>query len=65
MRSLLTLDHVIYAENLSVHWDQDKVREIFQNFGSVTHVSLPKDKQTKEFKGFGFIEFSSCKIAIC
>ena len=46
-------------EKLSIHWDQDKVREIFQNFGTVVHVSLPKDKKTNSFKGFGFIEFSS------
>ena len=50
-------------EKLSTHWDQDKVREIFHNFGTVVHVSLPKDKKTNTFKGFGFIEFSSCIFA--
>ena len=35
------------------------MKEIFQNFGNVTYVSLPRDKQTNRFKGFGFIEFET------
>lgn len=55
----LFIDCVIYVENLSTYWDQDKVKEIFQNFGNVTYVSLPRDRTTKHFKKFGFVEFAT------
>ena len=53
------IDRIIYVENLSTYWDQEKVKEIFQNFGTVTYVSLPRDKTTKSFKKYGFIEFAT------
>lgn len=57
--SFLNIDCCIYIENISSCWDQDKVKEVFQNFGSVAYVSLPRDAKTKQFKGFGFVEFET------
>lgn len=57
--SFLSIDCCVYVENISTFWDQDKVKEVFQNFGSVAYVSLPRDTKTKQFKGFGFVEFET------
>ena len=32
--------------------------------GEVLHVSLPRDKKTKLFRGFGFVEFASGRIPL-
>ena len=49
----------MYVEKLSPRWDHDRVRNLFSPFGEVLHVSLPRDKKTKLFRGFGFVEFAT------
>jgi RNA recognition motif-containing protein len=46
----------IYVGNLSYDVAESDLEQAFGEFGKVSSVSLIKDKQTGESKGFGFIE---------
>ncbi|ODM95495.1 La-related protein 7 [Orchesella cincta] len=49
-------DCTIYVENIPRDSDHEWVEKIFQAFGPVAYVSLPKFK-SGQHKGFGFVEF--------
>lgn len=49
----------IYVGNISREATEDDVRELFEQYGTVTSVALIKDKFTKQLKGFGFVEMSN------
>lgn len=49
----------IYIENLKGTYDHLTIKAQFSKYGKVNLVSLPRYKITKEYKGFGFIEFST------
>lgn len=49
----------IYVEGLSPQWDHGAVSKIFSSCGTVTHISLPRNKNTHQFRGFGFVEFDT------
>ena len=36
---------------------QEEVREIFGKFGEIGDVYLPRDRDTRELRGFGFVRF--------
>ena len=46
----------IYVGNLSYDVAESDLEQAFGEFGAVSSVSLIKDKQTGESKGFGFVE---------
>jgi RNA recognition motif-containing protein len=46
----------IYVGNLPYDVSEDELKQQFSTFGSVTDVSIPKDKDSGRSKGFGFIE---------
>jgi RNA recognition motif-containing protein len=46
----------IYVGNLPYTVTQDDVREIFQEYGTVKQVHLPRDRETDRPRGFGFVE---------
>ena len=46
----------IYVGNLSYDVSESDLEQAFGEFGAVSSVSLIKDKQTGESKGFGFVE---------
>ena len=50
-------------EHLPLDWNHENVRSFFERAGSVTHVSLPRDRKSRQFMGFGFVEFSSASEA--
>ncbi len=41
------------------------MRALFSQMGEVLHVSLPRDKKSKLFRGFGFVEFATSKVHCC
>lgn len=49
----------IYIENLKGTYDHLTIKAQFSKYGKVNLVSLPRYKITKEYKGFGFVEFST------
>ena len=35
------------------------VKQVFNEFGRVVYVSLPRYKSTRDLKGFGFVEYQT------
>lgn len=46
----------IYVGNLAYRTTEDKLREEFEKFGTVTSVDVITDRETGRSKGFGFVE---------
>jgi RNA recognition motif-containing protein len=49
----------IYVGNLSFQASEEDVREIFGEYGTVSRVSLPMDRETGRKRGFAFVDLSS------
>ena len=49
----------VYVGNLSYDATQDGLSEVFQQYGTVTEVTLPTDRDTGRMRGFGFVKMSS------
>ncbi|MBM4055226.1 MAG: RNA-binding protein [Planctomycetes bacterium] len=49
----------IYAGNLAQKTTEDELRQVFEEFGQVTSVTIIKDKFSGESRGFGFVEMPS------
>lgn len=49
----------IYIGNLPYQVDEEAVKEVFAEYGTVSRVQLPVDRETGRMRGFGFIEMSS------
>jgi RNA recognition motif-containing protein len=49
----------IYVGNLSYSVTQDDLTKVFSEYGSVTRVQLPTDRETGRVRGFGFVEMES------
>ena len=48
----------VYVGNLSWGIRNDKLKEIFSEFGEVTDARVITDKFTRRSKGFGFVTFA-------
>lgn len=46
----------IYVGNLSYDVTQEDLNEVFAEYGQVTRVHLPIDRETGRVRGFGFVE---------
>ncbi|MDX2096419.1 MAG: RNA-binding protein [Leptolyngbyaceae cyanobacterium bins.59] len=46
----------IYIGNLSFQATEDDLKEIFAEYGAVSRVSLPIDRETGRKRGFAFVE---------
>jgi RNA recognition motif-containing protein len=46
----------IYVANISYHTTEEKMKELFEEFGSVESVRIIVDKNTAKSRGFGFVE---------
>jgi nucleolin len=53
----------VYVGNLSYHTDEDKLRSIFEEFGDVLGVRIPKDRETGRARGFGFVTLDDLESA--
>ena len=49
----------IYIGNLSFQASEEDLREIFDEYGKVSRVSLPIDRETGKKRGFAFVEMES------
>ncbi|NMG08172.1 RNA-binding protein [Brasilonema sp. UFV-L1] len=49
----------IYVGNLSYSVTQEDLSKVFSEYGAVTRVQLPTDRETGRARGFGFVEMES------
>ena len=49
----------IYVGNLSYEVTPEDLSGVFTEYGTVTRVHLPKDRETGRSRGFGFVEMST------
>jgi len=49
----------IYVGNLSYDISENDLQSVFADYGEVTRVYLPVDRETKRKRGFGFVEMSN------
>lgn len=49
----------IYVGNLSYDVTENDLRGVFSEYGNVTRVYLPLDRETNRSRGFGFVEMGS------
>lgn len=48
----------IYIGNLSFQAGEEDLREVFAEYGEVTRISLPTDRETGRKRGFAFVEMA-------
>ena len=53
----------IYVGNLPFSADEESVRALFSQHGTVDSVALIKDRDTGQFRGFGFVEMPNADAA--
>ncbi|NMG11164.1 RNA-binding protein [Brasilonema sp. UFV-L1] len=51
----------IYVGNLSYQVEQDDLRQVFAEYGTVKSVQLPIDRETGRVRGFAFVEMGTEK----
>jgi len=51
------------VKNLAFEATQGELKELFKAFGQLKKVRLPKKVNSKQHRGFGFVEFSSSQDA--
>lgn len=49
----------IFVGNLSFEATEDTVRSLFEQYGTVERVSIITDRDTRQSRGFGFVEMSN------
>jgi RNA recognition motif-containing protein len=49
----------IYVGNLSYDISEQDLRDVFAEYGTVTRVHLPTDRETGRKRGFGFVEMAT------
>ncbi|MBD2101197.1 RNA-binding protein [Leptolyngbya sp. FACHB-261] len=49
----------IYVGNLSFSATEQDLREVFAEYGTVSRVSLPTDRETNRVRGFAFVDMST------
>ncbi len=49
----------IYVGNISYDVNNEDLKEVFREYGTVKRVSLPTDRETGKPRGFGFVEMEN------
>ncbi len=49
----------IYVGNLSFSATEQDLRDVFAEYGTVSRVSLPIDRETNRVRGFAFVELAT------
>src|SRR3954466_13863769 len=49
----------IYVGNLDFNASEEQVRALFEQYGSVDNVTLVRDRDTGQPRGFGFVEMTN------
>lgn len=48
----------IYVGNLAFQATEDDIRDVFNEYGEVTRISLPIDRETGKKRGFAFVDMA-------
>ncbi|EOA88976.1 uncharacterized protein SETTUDRAFT_52439, partial [Exserohilum turcica Et28A] len=51
--------NTLFLGNISFECTNDSIQQIFAEYGNITRVSLPTDRDTGSLKGFGYVDFST------
>lgn len=54
----------IYVGNLPFNAGEDDIRNIFSPFGTVIEIRMVKDRRSKRFKGYAFVEMDVAGAAL-
>lgn len=54
----------VFVDGLPPHWDEDRVREKFKQFGEIARVMLARNMSTAKRKDFGFVDFTTHGAAV-
>ena len=49
----------LFVGNLPFNVTEDRVRELFQEFGEIQSVTIPTDRETGKSRGFAFVEMAN------
>jgi RNA recognition motif-containing protein len=49
----------VYVGNLSYQVGSDDLKQVFEEYGTVTNVQLPIDRETGRVRGFAFVEMGT------
>ncbi|NJN75701.1 MAG: RNA-binding protein [Synechococcaceae cyanobacterium RL_1_2] len=49
----------IYVGNLAYSVQPNDLKEVFAEYGTVTRVSIPTDRETGRSRGFGFVDLDN------
>jgi len=49
----------LFVGNLPFNVTEDRVRELFQEFGEIQSVTIPTDRETGKARGFAFVEMAN------
>jgi len=52
----------IYVGNLSFQATEEDLRDIFAEYGEISRISLPTDRETGRKRGFAFIEMKEDSV---
>ena len=53
------MSNKLYVGNINYRTDEDSIRELFSQYGTVTSVRIITDRETRRSKGFAFVEMGS------
>ncbi|XP_020686663.2 heterogeneous nuclear ribonucleoprotein Q isoform X2 [Dendrobium catenatum] len=54
----------VHLDGIPLSWDEEKVKEICEEYGQIERVQLSRNFSSRKRKDFGFVEFSSRESAL-
>lgn len=54
-----TQNNKLFIGNLSFKLGEEDIRELFEKFGTITEVAIPRNRETNKPRGFAFITFET------
>jgi len=54
----------LYVENIPFHSTEEDLYALFESYGTVEHISMPRDAATVECRGFAFVEMQDENAAV-
>uniref|UniRef100_A0A7E4VBW7 RRM domain-containing protein n=1 Tax=Panagrellus redivivus TaxID=6233 RepID=A0A7E4VBW7_PANRE len=55
--------HSLKVDNISYQTTQSELRRLFERYGEIGDVHIPRDRRSRQSRGFGFVRFTSRRDA--